>query len=95
MNANSSHRALSFSPNINYGSGLKALPAVPRHTDPPAQYPLMLQKPPRPIALPNSIHIYCSALDKNSKGEAKETEILTASNNFSLEIQSFLHRQQW
>lgn len=92
MNANLSHRALSFSPNMNYGSGLKALPAVRRHTDPPARYPLMLQKPPRPIALPNSIH---SALDKNSKGEAKETEILTASNNFSLEIQSFLHRQQW
>lgn len=29
MNANLSHRALSFSPNINYESGLKALPAAP------------------------------------------------------------------
>lgn len=32
MNADLSHRALSPSPNINYESGLKALPAVPEHS---------------------------------------------------------------
>lgn len=77
VDAGFSHRAPSLSPDITYGSRLKALPAAnpAAHFSPcsplcPRQHPDLLLLTPA------------------------EAQILTASNNSSLEIPSFLHRQQ-
>lgn len=60
VNAGLSHRALSLSPNINYGSRLKVLPAAP----------LQIQQPiplPASRSAQDSTRIYCCSLHKRHR----------------------------
>lgn len=79
MDAEFSHRALSLSPNINYGSRLKALPCCKSCSPFLSLLPSLL-----PQTAPRFIQIYHSSLQQS----------LTSSNNSSQEIPSFLPRQQ-
>lgn len=58
VDADLSHRVLSLSPNINYGSGLKAFPAAPLQILQPIPLPA-------PLSAPRFIQIYCPSLQQS------------------------------